>query len=59
MTGAQFLALLAVHYRARSDDVVVSIGTWHQLPGVPDKTLYADIAVTVGQIRAWAKGDDA
>lgn len=59
MTGAQFLALLAVHYQARSDDDVVSIGTWHQSPGVPVKTLYADIAVTVGQIRAWAKGEDA
>lgn len=57
MTAQHFIAIVASKYSGEPDDYVVSIGHWAQIgtavsPMLP--TFYADIRVTVGELRKMA-----
>lgn len=57
MTAADLIRILAGVYRGAADDEIVSIGHWKS-PGIRHPELpdfYADIGVTVGQIRRMAE----
>jgi hypothetical protein len=55
MGDKEFVALLARLYADRPNDETISIGHWSQADGDPLPRFYADIGVTVAEIKQMSK----
>lgn len=54
MTAQEFMALVASQYTDEPDDYALSLGHWEQPEGFPVPRFYADIRLTMAEVRAMA-----